>query len=153
MAKVKPASFINSIHGRIGNIIFYNVNGSQYARSYTIPANPRTEEQQNNRMRFADAVKLWQQLSDEEKSVFNTRAEGTPLSGYNLFISVTLKGITQETETSAERIYIAVKLPPAILQRADTSVIAGLYIPLSFNNHQLTVKSLKIPPGEPAKAA
>jgi len=43
MAKVKFKAPIKSIHGRIGNVIFYNVNGYNYARSWSIPENPRTD--------------------------------------------------------------------------------------------------------------
>lgn len=51
------------------------------------PTNPQTEEQQAWRGTFADAVQAWQNLTEEEKSVYNNRAEGKKLSGYNLFLS------------------------------------------------------------------
>ncbi len=153
MAKIKLASFVQSLHGRIGNIIYYNVNGYQYARSYTIPANPRTEGQQKNRARFAHAVKLWQQLSIEKKSIYNILVKDKPFSGYNLFISMTLKGITLETVTPVESIHIAVKVIPAIYQRANTSVSTGLYLPLTCNNPQFEVKYIKMPPDRPVQAA
>jgi len=94
MAKVILASHIESLHGRLGNVIHYNVCGFQYARSYTIPRNPKTAEQQVNRLSFADAVKLWQGLSLSQKACYNRAAEGKPLSGYNLFISLRMKGLT-----------------------------------------------------------
>jgi hypothetical protein len=153
MAKVALASILESVHGRIGNIIFYNVKGNQYARSYTIPYNPRTEKQQKNRIRFADAVKLWQHLSLEEKSAYNLQAADKPLSGYNLFISMTLNEITLETFTPAETIQSAVKVLPAIYQRANTSVSTGLYIHYTCNNQKLKIKSLKLPPGVTLEAA
>ena len=94
MAKVILKSYIKSLHGRIGNVIHYNMYGCQYARSYTVPRNPRTAEQQRNRLSFSCAVKLWQQLSPAEKNRYNRIAEGRPLSGYNIFISLHMRGLT-----------------------------------------------------------
>ncbi|HPJ34886.1 MAG TPA: hypothetical protein PK358_08645 [Spirochaetota bacterium] len=102
MAKITLNPRILSMHGRIGNIIFYNVCGFQYARSLTIPLNPRTEAQQKNRASFAEAVKLWQQLSEKEKTRYNKKAARKPMSGYNLFISMTMKGLTALTVKSGE---------------------------------------------------
>ncbi len=93
MAIIKLKPHIKSLHGRIGNVVYYHVNGYQYARSYAMPRNPRTEAQQRNRTTFAEAVRFWQQLSVPEKSWYNRRAAGMPLSGYNLFISMYLKGL------------------------------------------------------------
>jgi hypothetical protein len=92
MAKVVLASYIKSIHGRLGNVIFYNVKGNQYARAWSMPRNPRTAKQQKNRKTFAEAVKLWQSMSPGEKEAYNIMARGKPLSGYNLFISMYMKG-------------------------------------------------------------
>ena len=93
MAKVILKSYIKSIHGRLNNTIYYNRNGCQYSRSYTPPANPETALQQRNRMSFAGAVKLWQSLPEKEKSVYNRIAEGKSPSGYNIFVSMKLKGL------------------------------------------------------------
>ncbi len=103
MAKVKFRSPVQSIHGRLGNIIFYNVKGNNYARSWSIPTNPRTEAQQKNRVNFADAVKLWQVLTDSEKAEYNRMAAGKPLSGYNLFISMKMKNISPEVLNISHR--------------------------------------------------
>ncbi|HQO39782.1 MAG TPA: hypothetical protein PK986_04870, partial [Spirochaetota bacterium] len=52
MAKVILKSYLKSIHGRVGNLIYYNVHGNQYIRSYSVPYNPRTFKQQKNRRAF-----------------------------------------------------------------------------------------------------
>ncbi len=96
MAKVKLSPGHESLHGRLGNIIHYNVYGFQYARSYSIPRNPRTEKQQKQRKALADKVKLWQKLPPEEKKIYNRLAKGKPHTGYNIFLSNTLNGITHE---------------------------------------------------------
>jgi len=51
-----------------------------------------TELQQANREKFGDAVKAWQNLTSEEKSLYNKMALGKDMSGYNLFISKTMYG-------------------------------------------------------------
>ena len=99
MAKITLASYIKSIHGRIGNIIYYNVKGNQYARCWSMPRNPRTAEQQENRKTFANAVKLWQSMTPGEKDAYNIMAQGKPFSGYNLFISLYMKGLNPDVNT------------------------------------------------------
>jgi hypothetical protein len=65
-----------------------NVTGKvrYYREPYYITKNPRTDEQQAWRATFADAVTAWQNLTGEQKSVYNNRAVGKHMSGYNLFL-------------------------------------------------------------------
>ena len=90
MAIMKLENGKVNLHGRAGGMVFYTVCGTTYVRSYIIPRNPKTPGQQKHRSSFAHAVKLWQHLSGREKSCYNRLAEGTRLSGYNFFISMTL---------------------------------------------------------------
>jgi hypothetical protein len=50
------------------------------------PRNPQSEAQQANRAKITAAVLSWKNLTNEQKEVYNIRAEGKPFSGYNLFI-------------------------------------------------------------------
>ena len=50
------------------------------------PTNPRTEIQQNNRVKIRDAVLAWQALDQSQKIEYNKNALGKNLTGYNLFI-------------------------------------------------------------------
>jgi len=50
------------------------------------PTNPRTEIQQANRTKMANAVLAWQALTPEQKEVYNKLAQGKQLHGYNLFL-------------------------------------------------------------------
>lgn len=153
MAKVIPASFIKSIHGHIGNIILYNVNGNQYARSYTIPRNPRTKVQQKNRTAFAEAVKLWQKLSDEDKSCYNLMAKGKPLTGYNLFISMNMKGITHELKKQFQSTPVIYSYTLPILQRVYTSVSPSILLYLNHITSAQERFTMKKPPGIMSLAA
>ena len=51
-----------------------------------MPTNKQTEPQQTNRAKMAAAVLAWQNLTDEQKRVYNERVERLNMSGYNLFI-------------------------------------------------------------------
>lgn len=93
MAKVTFDPLIESVNGRLGNVVYCRLRGNFYIRAHCIPRNPRTASQQKNRSAFAEAVKLWRELPPEEKSEYNRIAKGKPLSGYNMFISVRMKGI------------------------------------------------------------
>jgi hypothetical protein len=52
---------------------------------FSIPHNPKTPAQDAQRLKYAESVTEWQNLTDEQKLVYNNRARGKKLSGYNLF--------------------------------------------------------------------
>ncbi|HPS57879.1 MAG TPA: hypothetical protein PK514_07210 [Spirochaetota bacterium] len=91
MAKLTLNPMFHNLRGSIGRIVHYNRYGMQYCRIHVIPSNPRTECQQAVRATFADAVRSWQQLSPDEKSVYNRKARYKPVKGYNLYISQFMK--------------------------------------------------------------
>ena len=132
MAKITLIPQILSIHGRIGNTVYYNVKGYQYARSHCIPYNPGTEAQLKTRTSLAAAVKLWQKLSDEEKCGYNRQAEGKPLTGYNIFISNTLKGIEHNATPAVQSEEICTcSIPDSCLIRTSSVPLSrrsGTYI-------------------------
>jgi hypothetical protein len=123
MAAVKLRSYLKELNGRYGDYIFYNIKGRQYMRSYSIPRNPRTEAQQENRSVFAEAVKLWQTLSAEEKHIYNRLASRKALTGYNLFISMHMKGITLQQKTADNKGYIKLDHQYVNRSKAGNSVI------------------------------
>ncbi len=55
------------------------------------PTNPRTEKQQANRQKIADAVLAWQNLTEQEKNNYNKEARFRQYTGYNLFVKRYLK--------------------------------------------------------------
>ena len=55
-------------------------------QAFYTPTNPQTEAQQANRQKYADAIVAWQALTLEQKAVYNKKAVGLHMSGYNLFI-------------------------------------------------------------------
>ncbi len=55
-------------------------------RRFAFGTNPQTVPQQANRQVYADGVVAWQNLTDEQKSVYNDNAKRKGFSGYNLFL-------------------------------------------------------------------
>jgi len=53
---------------------------------FYIPTNPQTEAQQANRNKFINALTEWNALTDEEKEVYNEKAKGKSMTGYNVFV-------------------------------------------------------------------
>jgi len=153
MAKMRLKSYIKSVHGRMGNVIHYNVYGYQYARSYSIPRNPRTEAQQNNRSAFAEAVKLWQELTPCEQSEYNRLAVGKPLSGYNIFISMQMKGMSLKLLKQVHRKQMKVKDISGRCTQADTSVSPPFWFLCGTSVCKKQASTMNNPPGIAAPAA
>ncbi len=95
MATAKPNILINSISGRIGNVVFYTRRGRQCVRLHVIPRNPDTEAQRAVRRSFGDAVRSWQTMNPDERHTYNRKARYLNMSGYNLYISNYLKRVIQ----------------------------------------------------------
>ena len=153
MAKVTFKSYIKSAHGRLGNVIYYNVKGCQYARSYSIPRNPRTAAQQQNRATFADAVRAWQELPQSGKFMYNKMAMGQKSSGYNIFISMRMKDVTPVMLKMIYRTAGTFRLLSGYTQRATTSVISSSPVAYPVTNDRGTPLILKKPPGTYPEAA
>jgi hypothetical protein len=86
---------INSISGRIGNLVFYKRRGTQCVRVHVIPRNPDTEAQRIVRCAFGDAVRSWQAMTSDQKHEYIRKARYLNMSGYNLFISKYMKKVIQ----------------------------------------------------------
>ncbi len=95
MATAIPGIMINSIRGKIGNVVFYTRRGRQCVRIHVIPRNPDTEAQRAVRSIFRDAVISWQAMSEDERYTFNHKARYLNMSGYNFYISNYIKRIIQ----------------------------------------------------------
>ncbi len=101
MATARPNILINSISGRIGNVVFYKRLGVQCVRLHVIPRNPDTVAQRVVRRCFGDAVRSWQAMTEDEKYSYNRKARYLNMSGYNLYISNYLKRIIQALDLTS----------------------------------------------------
>jgi hypothetical protein len=86
-----PGHCIAGISGRSGDRVYYLRGNRQFVRSHVMPANPRTERQQQGRVRFAGLVARWRLLGPAHRERWNHRAKRLNMSGYNLFISMNMK--------------------------------------------------------------
>lgn len=95
---------IRAISGRIGNLVFYGRNGGTFVRAHVVPRDPKTVRQLACRKAFASLVAGWRAMDVEERHIWNERARGRNLSGFNAFISANLKRrIAEIIASSAER--------------------------------------------------
>lgn len=85
-------------HGTLGKtLIFQRRRGGVFVKPYKIPKDPKSSGQLAQRQLFNDAVEAWYALSSQSRDFYNERAEGTALTGYNLFISNFMNGTLPST--------------------------------------------------------
>jgi hypothetical protein len=125
---------LRSISGRIGSLVFYSYNGTQYVRQYVVPRNPDTSAQRRRRELFAEAVSRWQSISESAQERWNRKAMGTVRTGYTLFISVFLKGeeLISEAVSAVSNSY-HIKSLSVYASMAAGNAITPLY-PGDFNS-------------------
>jgi len=128
MAKVKLASFLTEISGRLGNVVFYNSYGREYLRVYVKPENPDTDKQKTVRKTFGDAVRSWQSLPDEQKQKYNKKARRLSLSGYNLYISIYMKDNLSHGDLKKDSNALSI----AFSRHSDSIQIAGSSVASPF---------------------
>ena len=73
MVKITGPLFSQKATGSIAHsLIFAGAYGGTYAKSYKVPANPRSPAQQLHRLHMSLAVSRWQDMSAEERLAFKT---------------------------------------------------------------------------------
>lgn len=90
MAKVKGPLFSLGASGQIAKTLVYMVwKGIDDVREFVIPANPKTEDQQQQRGYFGDAVEAWHVdgYTEEDVKAWNMYALSQKIaaSGFNMF--------------------------------------------------------------------
>lgn len=87
MAKVTGPLFSVDARGKIGDsLVFMGWRGLKTVRSYTVPANPQTEEQMRVRDNFTAAVAMWSDLTGADQTAWRNLAAGQAYSGFNDFV-------------------------------------------------------------------
>jgi len=77
--------------GKLKQYVYYLYRGILRRRIYCIPIQPGTPPQLAVWEKFRKGVKLWQDLTIEEKTVYNIKAIPKKMEGFNLFMSKWLK--------------------------------------------------------------
>ena len=99
MAKISGPFLSMTASGTVGNVLTAaKWKGIAYMRKWFVPSNPQTSKQTNIRLAMSISVAKWGVMSQAIQDSFNTGAEGTSQSGFNLFVSRLLDAyITQKT--------------------------------------------------------
>lgn len=114
MARVKYSPIIDSINGKIANVVFQDGKAGAIVRNRVVPANPNTAAQANARGILSLISKSWAALSDAQRTSWDTAAaspewrqtnaygEGFQLSGEQLFIKLNsvIEFVQESTLTS-----------------------------------------------------
>ena len=87
------------IRGRLGNAVFYRVNGRTYVRSLPLKYRDAcTPVQQFNRQRLMVAVRFYQRMKDAFlRGVWRVAARRTPRNGYCLFLKMNMQAFDART--------------------------------------------------------
>lgn len=128
MARV---TFINAIlSGKLAGTVYARNKAGHYLKSYSKPLNPDTEAQQANRALFGASSGQWHTLTDAQKALWNsygstifvskTGLAGSPVSGFNAFIS-----LRNEVEAAIRGTRVATVSAPV-----GVTVAAGTYTPI-----------------------
>lgn len=78
--------------GKLGSRVYYYRDGELVSRLYVIPVQPGTPAQLAWWLQFRNAVTAWHALTPAARTIWNKKAVPYRMSGYNLYISRTLKG-------------------------------------------------------------
>ena len=94
MAKTKGQLFSVRAFGTIGNILTYQGRtGFRHTHKKAVPTNPRSPAQIADRLLFATAVAGWQDLTTEQKQVYNDKSKQYGnIPGFNIYIKLN-KGV------------------------------------------------------------
>ena len=92
MAKMKrPLGDL--VSGKIGNVVFYQLNGESYVRAAPVrKKNSWTEQQKLSRQRISKASALWRALRSEQLSLIWNRA-AVKMNGYAWFMKSNLPAL------------------------------------------------------------
>ena len=108
MAKAQLPLLSASAQGSVGRCLtFSRRSGSNRVRYQRKQADAQTDNQVPRRLLVTQGVVNWKALSQVQKDVYNTRAKGLSMSGYNLYLSEYLKATTAPEKRSrfGERTY------------------------------------------------
>lgn len=105
MAKITGPLHANEARGKIAKAqIMRRQRGNIYAISYNYPGYKKkfkvSERQKEQREKYKEGTEAWRTLTNEEKELYNKKAEEFKITGYNLFIKEYIKKLTELNETS-----------------------------------------------------
>lgn len=100
MAKVKAPLISLDASGNLNRVITYTSSKqTKIVKKFVASPDAQTENQIILRTVFEEGKDAWNLLTEEEKQVYNARAEGQALTGYNIFMSEYINQNYPPTET------------------------------------------------------
>lgn len=96
MAGIEPGVILNSIAGKVGNVVFGTWKGRPYIRRHVIPANPETEGRRYQKNLMKKVVAWWHDIPDSLKTWCGTMAQNYGISGANLFVRDNVRAMAAE---------------------------------------------------------
>lgn len=127
MAKLSGPLLSFGARGQLGkSMVTSKWRGIAYARAYTIPANPRTTAQQENRTRFAFMTEAWKLAPAAVRAPWDAFTKGRPFTPQNKFVGENNRLLVGETDLTNSIASPGARggLPP-ISVTAATGVVAG----------------------------
>lgn len=118
MATLHNGYFGNGWSGKMGNLVFYTLNGKSIVRKIGKNTKPPTEKQLSNRMEMGLVMALLSSLTEFIRVSFNEVSAGTTKSGYNMAVSYNKKnavsGVYPDIKIDYEKVMLSQgKLKPA----------------------------------------
>jgi len=86
MARISFSPLIVEASGKVKDTVFSRWKGRAYIRSRVTPANPQSASQTAVRESLARCVSLWQSMTADMYTNWNTYASPYSISGYNAFM-------------------------------------------------------------------
>lgn len=102
MAKLNGAFLSFGARGQIGKtMVASKWRGIPYAKAYSIPANPRTTAQQENRTRFAFLTEAWKLAPAGVRDAWDAFATGRPFTGQNKYVGENNRLLVGQSDLTA----------------------------------------------------
>lgn len=134
MAKVLPNGLFS---GRVGNLIYYVVDGVQYAKIYKSPTDPKTKKQLRHRAMIRDNGKFFKQF--KEVIDIGYQSAGTPLKIFNAVAKYHMEVAMEETTPSDSSEY-SFRVIPEKVKLADGIINEPEILKCQRNGQEIDLK-------------
>lgn len=136
MAKTTAPLLSFSGSGQIAKTQVYSSwRGIAYARRYTVPANPRTEQQTETRSTFSFLNAVWKQLAPAAQAPWTLFTKGRPLTNRNALIQQNLRALRGTTADPVTTLAGIITSPGA-----NAGLAADGIATTDTGTHELTVQ-------------
>jgi len=98
MAKIKLPYWLDAVWGKVqkNNVVFRRAKKTIVLESDPTPSYTRTDAQAYVRSKYYDALKNWYALSPDEKKGYCEKGSKLGLSGWNVYVMETMKGVAYQ---------------------------------------------------------